>query len=88
MKASLKVTAACAAISSVIALTGTVWSAGIPSASVPHARVTPPPRTVVATEIMPGVPEEGKRHAEREHGRGPNFKEGKHRLSNGNFQRD
>lgn len=88
MKASLKITAACAAISSAIALTGTVWSAGIPNASVPHTGVTPPPRTAVATEIMPGMSEEGKRHAEREHGRAPNFKEGRHRLSNGNFQRD
>ncbi|MBN3835112.1 hypothetical protein [Burkholderia sp. Ac-20344] len=88
MKAPLKVAAACAAISSAIALMGTVWSAGIQSAPVPHARVEPPPRTAVATEIVPGMSEEGKRHAEREHGMGPNFKEGRHRLSNGNFRRD
>ncbi|VWD24031.1 hypothetical protein BLA50215_04148 [Burkholderia lata] len=88
MKALLKVVAACAAISSAIALTGPVWSAGLPNASVPHTRVAPPPRTAVATEVVPGVSEEGKRDAEREHGMGPNFKESKHRLSNGNFRRD
>ncbi|RQZ12919.1 hypothetical protein DIE15_22620 [Burkholderia sp. Bp9031] len=88
MKAPLKIAAACAAISSAIVLMGTAWGAGVPSASVPHKRVEPPPRTAVATEIVPGMSEEGKRHAEREHGRGPNFNEGRHRLGNGNFQRD
>ncbi len=88
MKASLKSAVACAAISSVIVGTGTVCSAEVSSASVPHKRVEPPPRPAVATEVMPGITEEGKRHVERGRGRGPNFKEGGHRLNNGSFQRD
>ncbi|MDW9245754.1 hypothetical protein C7S13_8534 [Burkholderia cepacia] len=42
----------------------------------------------MVTEIVPGVPEEEKRNAEREHGREPNFNEGKHRRANGDIQRD
>ncbi|HGO6095753.1 MULTISPECIES: hypothetical protein [Burkholderia] len=88
MKSPLKLAVACAAILSATALMSPVCNAGASGASASHKRVEPPPRAAVATEIVPGVAEDEKRNAEREHGRGPTFNEGKHRRANGDIQRD
>lgn len=61
-------------------------SSAKPSAR-PH-RVVPPPKPIVVTEIMPGIPEHEKSVTEKGKGKPRGFDARRHRLPNGNYKRD
>ena len=52
-----------------------------------NGRVIPPPRTVVMTEVRPGMPENETTGTERGHDRGPNFNLGLYRQADGSVYR-
>lgn len=54
----------------------------------PHHRVTAPPKPVVATEIMPGIPDPERLTIERGKGRVRGFDTRRHRLPSGEYIRD
>ncbi|MGM3412359.1 hypothetical protein [Ralstonia holmesii] len=52
-----------------------------------NGQVIPPPRTVVMTEVRPGMPENEVTGTERGHNRGPNFNLGLYRQADGSVYR-
>ncbi|CAM2195892.1 Lipoprotein [Paraburkholderia kururiensis] len=92
MKPLFCIAAVCATALSITMATNAAYGADARNTSAPgpaaHGHVVPPPRPAVVTEVVPGMPEADKRNAEREHGMAPNFRAGKYRLSNGNYERD
>lgn len=65
-------------------------SASDPAAApaTPHHRVAPPPRPVVVTEVIPGIPERERSVTEQGKGRARGFDTRRHRAANGEYVRD
>jgi len=62
--------------------------AGLDTVPPEHHRVAPPPKPIVVTEIMPGIPEHERATTEQGKGRARGFDTRRHRKPNGEYIRD
>lgn len=70
----------------VVALATASAQAAEPVAS--HHRVTPPPKPIVETQVMPGIPEPERMATEQGKGRARGFDTRRHRSPSGEYIRD